>query len=51
MAGRSAGTSPSPHNRSLILLKHKEHRHLVQCSVLFDVTQNPRVVTYCYELK
>jgi hypothetical protein len=38
-------------NRSLILFKHKEHRHLVQCSVLIDVTRNPRVVTYCYEVK
>ena len=38
-------------NRSLILFKHKEHRYLVQCSVLFDVLRNPRVVTYCYELR
>jgi len=38
-------------NRSLILFKHKEHKHLVQCSVLIDVLRNPRVVTYCYELK
>jgi len=38
-------------NRSLILFKHKEHKHLVQCSVLFDVLRNPRVVTFCYELR
>ena len=38
-------------NRSLILFKHKEHKYLVQCSVLIDVMRNPRVVTYCYELK
>jgi len=37
--------------RSLILFKHKEHKFLVQCSVLIDVTRNPRVVTYCYELR
>jgi hypothetical protein len=38
-------------NRSLILFKHKEHRYLAQCSVLVDVTRNPRVITYCYEVK
>jgi hypothetical protein len=38
-------------NRSLILFKHKEHKYLVQCSVLIDVMRNPRVVTYCYELR
>jgi hypothetical protein len=38
-------------NRSLILFKHKEYKHLVQCSVLLDVMRNPRVVTYCYELR
>jgi hypothetical protein len=38
-------------NRSLILFKHKEHRYLVQCSVLIDVTRSPRVATYCYEIK
>ena len=38
-------------NRSLILFKHKEHRYLVQCSVLVDVTRNPRVITNCYEVK
>jgi hypothetical protein len=38
-------------NRSLVLLKHKEHRYLVQCSVLVDTMRNPRVVTYCYEIR
>jgi hypothetical protein len=38
-------------NRSLILFKHKEHRHLVQCSVLVDAMRTPRVLTYCYELR
>jgi len=38
-------------NRSLILFKHKEHSYLVQCSVLIDVMRNPRLVTYCYELR
>jgi hypothetical protein len=38
-------------NRSLILFKHKEHKHLVQCSVLIDVLRNPRSVMYCYELR
>jgi hypothetical protein len=38
-------------NRSLILFRHKERHHLVQCSVLVDVMRNPRVVTTCYELR
>jgi hypothetical protein len=38
-------------NRSLILFRHKELKYLVQCSVLVDVMRNPRLVTYCYELK
>ena len=46
-----AGYIAAWENRSLILFKHKEHKHLVQCSVLIDVLRNPRVVTYCYELK
>ena len=37
-------------NRSLILFKHKDHAFLVQCSVLIDVTRNPRVLTVCYEI-
>jgi hypothetical protein len=46
-----AGYIAAWENRSLILFKHKEHRALVQCSVLVDVMRNPRVVTTCYELK
>ena len=46
-----AGYISAWENRSLILFKHKEHKHLVQCSVLLDVLRNPRVVTYCYELR
>jgi hypothetical protein len=38
-------------NRSLILFRHREHKYLVQCSVLIDVMRNPRVVTYCYEIR
>jgi len=37
--------------RSLILFKHKERKHLVQCSVLFDVTRSPNLAIYCYELR
>jgi hypothetical protein len=46
-----AGYISAWENRSLILFKHKEYKHLVQCSVLLDVLRNPRVVTYCYELR
>jgi hypothetical protein len=46
-----AGYIAAWENRSLILFKHKEHRALVQCSVLVDVMRNPRTVTTCYELK
>jgi hypothetical protein len=46
-----AGYVAAWENRSLILLKHREHQHLVQCSVLIDVTRNPRVVTACYEIR
>jgi hypothetical protein len=38
-------------NRSVILLKHREHHYLMQCSVLIDVMRNPRVLTYCYEIR
>jgi hypothetical protein len=37
--------------RSLILFKHKDHKYLVQCSVLVDVTRAQRLVIVCYELK
>ena len=46
-----AGYVAAWENRSLILFKHKEHKYLVQCSVLLDVMRNPRVVIYCYELR
>jgi hypothetical protein len=46
-----AGYVSAWENRSLLLFKHKDHRYLVQCSVLIDVMRNPRVVTYCYEIK
>jgi hypothetical protein len=38
-------------NRSLILFRHKDHKYLVQCSVLIDVTRAQHIVTACYELK
>jgi hypothetical protein len=46
-----AGYVSAWENRSLILFKHKEHKYLVQCSVLLDVMRNPRLVIYCYELR
>lgn len=46
-----AGYVSAWENRSLILFRHKEHKFLVQCSVLIDVMRNPRVVTYCYEIR
>jgi hypothetical protein len=46
-----AGYVAAWENRSLILFRHREHKHLVQCSVLIDVMRNPRVVTACYEIK
>jgi len=46
-----AGYVSAWENCSLILFKHKEHKYLVQCSVLLDVMRNPRLVIYCYELR
>jgi hypothetical protein len=46
-----AGYISAWENRSLILFKHKDHKYLVQCSVLVDVTRAQRLVTVCYELK
>jgi hypothetical protein len=46
-----AGYIAAWENRSLILFKHKDHKYLVQCSVLVDVLRAPRLVTVCYELK
>lgn len=38
-------------NRSFILFRHKDMKHLVQCSVRYDVTRKPSVITNCYELR
>lgn len=46
-----AGYVSAWENRSLMLFRHKDQRYLVQCSVLIDVLRNPRVVTYCYEIR
>ena len=46
-----AGYISAWENRSLILFRHKEHKYLVQCSVLIDVMRNPRVVTYSHEIR
>jgi hypothetical protein len=45
-----AGYVSAWENRSLILFKHKDHKYLVQCSVLIDVLRTPRLITYCYEI-
>ncbi len=47
----TAGYVSAWENRSLILFKHKDHKYLVQCSILIDVLRSPRVVTYCYEIR
>ncbi len=36
---------------SLILFRKKDVNYLVQCSTLFDVTRERRVVVNCYELR
>ena len=36
---------------SLIMFRKKDVNYLVQCSTLFDVTRNPRVVVNCYALR
>ena len=46
-----AGYVSAFENCSLLLFKHKERKHLVQCSILIDVMRNPRVVTTCYEIR
>lgn len=46
-----AGYAGTLDNRSsLILFRNKLKPYLVQCSVLYDVTRNPRVFLNCYEL-
>lgn len=46
-----AGYASNFEGRSLILFKHKDKTHLAQCSVLYDVTREERVVTNCYEVR
>lgn len=46
-----AGYVAAWENRTLILFKHKDHRFLMQCSVLVDVTRQPAVLTICRELR
>lgn len=47
-----AGYAGTFDNRStLLLFRHKDRRYLVQCSVLYDVTRVPRLVTNCYEVR
>lgn len=38
-------------SRSFILFRNKDQKFLVQCSVRYDVTRNPRVITNCYEVR
>jgi len=46
-----AGYTGTFDNRSsLILFRRKDTKYLVQCSILYDVPRNPRVITNCYEL-
>ncbi|MBE7199254.1 MAG: hypothetical protein INR70_15840 [Parafilimonas terrae] len=46
-----AGYTGTFDNRSsLILFRRKDRPYLIQCSILYDVTRNPRVITNCYEL-
>jgi hypothetical protein len=50
--GQIAGYTGGFDNRtSLILFRHPDKTHLVQCSVLHDVTRTPRVNLNCYELR
>jgi hypothetical protein len=47
-----AGYASGYDNRtSLMLFRHPGVNALVQCSVLYDVTRNPRTIVNCYELK
>lgn len=46
-----AGYASNFEGRSLILFKHKDRGYLAQCSVLYDVTRQNRVVTNCYEVR
>jgi len=47
-----AGYASGYDNRtSLILFRRPGINALVQCSVLYDVTRNPRTIVNCYEVK
>lgn len=46
-----AGYASNFEGRSLILFKHKDKGYLTQCSVLYDVTRQNRVVTNCYDVR
>jgi hypothetical protein len=47
-----AGYAGTLDNRSsLILFRRKDAPYLVQCSILYDVTRSPRVITNCYALR
>lgn len=46
-----AGYVSAWENRTLVLFRHKSRAYLVQCSVLIDVTRNPRQVITCYDLR
>jgi hypothetical protein len=47
-----AGYASGYDNRtSLMLFRHPGVSALVQCSVLYDVSRNPRTIINCYELK
>jgi hypothetical protein len=46
-----AGYIAASGNRSLILFKHRDHKYLVQCSALVDVTRAQSLVITCYDLK
>jgi len=46
-----AGYAGTFDNRSsMLLLRHKDKHYLVQCSILYDVTRSPRLITNCYEV-
>ncbi|MCJ2069928.1 hypothetical protein MKK75_14180 [Methylobacterium sp. J-030] len=46
-----AGYTGTFDNRSsLILFRKRDRTYLVQCSILYDVTRSPRVITNCYAL-
>jgi hypothetical protein len=47
-----AGYASGYDNRSsLILFRRPGANALVQCSILYDVTRNPRTIVNCYELR